>query len=285
MILLSDVLSGEVVILFVVCSALLCEFIDSSLGGGYGTIITPLFISVLALNKNFVVVGILISEIITGVLGATSHHFFGNTSFSNTEEGRENWKVWGIVGGLATLAAIGSVFLSTLLTNMGDTGKTIFNLYIGILVTLMGVLMLRKRKFIFSWKRMWVVGAVAGFNKSLSGGGFGPLVTAGQYISGRNLKSAIASALSTESPVCIAGLITYIILQPGIFTVEFFVLALALCVGAIPGCILGALATKILGKNDKKLKYAAAVLVIFLGSYTLLKVLRALLPGIFGWVP
>lgn len=135
----------------------------------------------------------------------------------------------------------------------------------------MGLLMLRKKKFKLSWKKLTGIGTIAAFNKSLSGGGFGPLVTAGQVVSGRDVKSSIASALSTETPVCIAGLLGYIWLKPTVFTIDFFAFTTALCVGAIPGAILGALGTSIIGKNEIKLKYAAAVLILFLGIFTLLR--------------
>ncbi|MFW9968827.1 MAG: sulfite exporter TauE/SafE family protein [Candidatus Odinarchaeota archaeon] len=246
-------------------AAILCEFIDSSLGGGYGTILTPLFVSFFGINKNTIVVSILISEILTGILGPLSHHGFGNTKFDRSEEGKQNWKILGLIGGLGTIAAFFTVFIAI------SINKFLFGIYIGTLVTCMGLLMLRKKKFKFSWKKLAGVGTLAAFNKSLSGGGFGPLVTAGQVVSGRDLKSSIASALSTETPICIAGLLGYIWLQPAVFTIDFFAFTTALCVGAIPGAILGALATNLIGKNEIKLKYITIGLILFLGVFSLLR--------------
>ena len=56
---------------------------------------------------------------------------------------------------------------------------------------------------------MIALGAVAAFNKGLSGGGYGPLVTAGQVVSGVSPKSAVAITSLAESLTCLIGLVAY----------------------------------------------------------------------------
>jgi uncharacterized membrane protein YfcA len=104
-------------ILFVVWASLLCEFIDSSLGGGYGTILTPLFL-LFAIPKTLIVIAILISETITGITGPICHHGLGNTKFNRSEEGIENFKVLILIGGLGTIAVIISVYTDAILDTM-----------------------------------------------------------------------------------------------------------------------------------------------------------------------
>jgi uncharacterized membrane protein YfcA len=54
---------------------------------------------------------------------------------------------------------------------------------------------------------------VAAFNKGLSGGGYGPLVTAGQVVSGLPPKHAVAISSVAESFTCVVGLAAYLALR------------------------------------------------------------------------
>ena len=67
--------------------------------------------------------------------------------------------------------------------------KSALNTYIGVLVLVMGAILVSRISFTFSWRKILGVGAISAFNKGLSGGGFGPIVTAGQMISGREGKT------------------------------------------------------------------------------------------------
>ena len=53
---------------------------------------------------------------------------------------------------------------------------------------------------------------MAAFNKGLSGGGYGPLVTSGQVVSGLPSKHAIAITSVAESFTCVVGLAAYLAL-------------------------------------------------------------------------
>jgi len=65
---------------------------------------------------------------------------------------------------------------------------------IGIIVLSVGVITLAtyRRQLRYRRSQMICLGAVATFNKGLSGGGYGPLVTAGQVVSGTSPKHAVA---------------------------------------------------------------------------------------------
>jgi uncharacterized membrane protein YfcA len=64
----------------------------------------------------------------------------------------------------------------------------------------MGILLLSRKKFTFSWKKIYLIGILSGFNKGLTGGGFGPVTTAGQMIGGRNGKNSIGTTTFAEAP-------------------------------------------------------------------------------------
>lgn len=245
-------------VLFLIILAFFCEFIDSSLGGGYGTILTPVLL-MFNLDIFYIVPAILFSEILTGLSGSVSHHFFGNIDFSSRTI--INRRIVYLIGILGILAGIFSVYIVLQLN------KLIIKTYIGILVISLGFLMIKAKKFTFSWKKMGIVGGLASFNKVVSGGGFGPLVTMGQVVSGRSIKNSIGVALACEIPVCLTGLIMYTLLNGWID----FSLPLLLSIGAIPATIIGAFTTKKIN-NEKTIKRLVGFLAIFLGSFTLIKV-------------
>jgi len=84
-------------------------------------------------------------------------------------------------------------------------------LYIGLLVMSMGILVLIKHKtrVKFSWKRIIGIGALASFNKGISGGGYGPLIVSGQILSGVNSKSSIGITALAEGVTCLVGVLAY----------------------------------------------------------------------------
>jgi hypothetical protein len=80
----------------------------------------------------------------------------------------------------------------------------------------MGVLiLLRHRKTTaFSWKKVTGLGVLASFNKGISGGGYGPVVTAGQILSGMDSKESIGITSLAEGITCFVGILAYMILKP-----------------------------------------------------------------------
>ncbi len=95
----------------------------------------------------------------------------------------------------------------------------------------MGVVILVTRRRVLPYKAGGIVavGAVAAFNKGLSGGGYGPLVTAGQVVSGLPARNAVAITSLAESLTCLVGLAGYLALGKGIL----WSLALPLTLGAL----------------------------------------------------
>lgn len=63
--------------LAVFCAALACEYLDSSLGMGYGTTLTPLLL-LLGFEPLAIVPAVLLSELVTGLAAGIMHHRDGN---------------------------------------------------------------------------------------------------------------------------------------------------------------------------------------------------------------
>ena len=53
--------------------------------------------------------------------------------------------------------------------------KVALKTYIGVLVLAMGIILLLRTRFNFSWKKILGIGILSAFNKGISGGGFGPM--------------------------------------------------------------------------------------------------------------
>ena len=119
---------------------------------------------------------------------------------------------------------------------------------------------------IFSWKRLSIIAALSGFNKGVPGGGYGPLVTGGQVISGRSAKSSVGSTSLAEGIVCFVGFFAYVLIRGKIY----WALALPLLLGAVLSTPLSAFAVKKI--PEKKMKLIIGLVTISLGILTILKV-------------
>jgi len=238
--------------------ALVCEFVDSTLGMGYGTTLTPLLL-LLGFDPLQVVPAVLVSELITGLAGAISHNEAGNLDL---KKGSMHLKI-AVVLGLCSM--VGAVIGVNLAVNIS---KDTLKLIIGIIVLGVGIVILltRGKNFKFSWKKILALGLVASFNKALSGGGYGPLVMGGQLVSGVEGKPAIGITSLAEGLTCLVGVILFII--AGEFT--DLSLAVALALGAI--CSLPFCAYTVRKMTQDWLVMAIALLTIILGGWTLYKV-------------
>lgn len=102
---------------------------------------------------------------------------------------------------------------------------------------------------------------MAGFNKALSGGGFGPVTSTGKILGGINPKLSIATTTYAEVPICLLSFLFWMILRGGI-EIAF---PLALCMGALIGGIIGPWITYKI--NTRKLRSIIAILAIIAGIW------------------
>jgi uncharacterized membrane protein YfcA len=237
--------------------AFACELIDSSLGMMYGTILSPVLI-IMGFDPLLVVPSILFSQAVGGFVAAVFHHRLGNVYFSLKSV---DFKA------VCIITAFGIIGVAIALAVALNIPSWVMTVYIGVLVITMGAIILTRRKFSFSWKRLSLVGFISSFNKAMSGGGFGPVVATGQIISGVNSKNAIGITTLSESPICIASFIGYLLFYPG-FT---WGMALALLVGAGIAGTVGPYITKYL--PGSRLRMIVGILAVVLGIWTLVKVL------------
>lgn len=250
-------------VLLIVCLlAFACEWIDSSLGMGYGTILSPVLI-ILGFPVLTVVPAILISQAIGGLSASYFHHSFENAHFKiRDHRGRVSEDLKAVLW-ITSLGILASIFASVVGVKL--LSKTALSTYIGVLVLVMGLFILIGFTFKYSAQKMVLVGLVSAFNKGISGGGFGPLVTGGQMVLGSKHKQAIGVTTFAEGPICIAGFLTYAAMNG----IERWDVVGALILGSLAASPIGAYTTKKLG--HKGLKEIIAVLLILLGSLALMK--------------
>ena len=244
----------------IIVLAFVCEYVDSSLGMGYGTTLTPLLL-IMGYNPLQIVPAVLLSELITGLSAGFMHHKAKNV---NLKVGTKDFKI-------AMIMAVCSIFGSLIAVFVALNVSILYvKLYIGILVFSMGVIILAtlSRTFKFSWKKITSLGFLAAFNKGISGGGYGPLVTSGQILSGVNSKNAIGITSLAEGLTCMVGVTTYLVFTN--HRIEWN-LAPSLLVGAVLSVPFAALTVKRFSGSHLKLIVGIATLI--LGLLTLGKII------------
>lgn len=248
---------GMEIFLLVILLAFICEFIDSTLGMGYGTALTPVLILV-GFGPLAIVPSVLLSELITGLTAGLVHHKVGNVSF---KRGSIHLKMALV---LATCSIIGATLAVFIAINIS---KLLLNAYIGLMVLLMGIIILLtlNKDFKFSWKKIIGLGSIAAFNKGMSGGGYGPVVTGGQILSGVNGNNAVGITSLAEGLTCVVGVIIFVVSPE---TVNWG-LAPSLVIGAILSVPFSAYVVKKM--PTRALRIAIGLITLVLGLITIVK--------------
>lgn len=269
-------------IVIIIAVAFFCEYMDSTLGMGYGTTLTPVFL-LMGFSPMQIVPAILLSELLSGLLAGFFHHREGNVDLrprtadifkiknmlsplgyieSLKKAVPLHLKVAILLAGCSIFGTVAAIFVAV------SIPKFWLKLYIGCLVLSMGIIILVcfNKNFRFSWKRIGILGLIASFNKGMSGGGYGPVVTGGQVLSGVEGRSAVGITSLAEGLTCLVGVIMYVFVcrNPVDWTLAPYIIF-----GAVLSVPLSAKSVKIM--NERKLKVAIAILTIALGILTVVK--------------
>lgn len=268
--------------LFLIIIAFCAEYMDSTLGMGYGTSLTPILL-LLGFDPLQVVPSILLSELITGMLAGFTHHLVGNVDFrpktmkigaiyeSLKKMGLFNTMRKGLTTDLKVAIIIGicSIFGTILAIFIAiSLSKFYLKLYIAILILIIGLVLIFtiNKNYKFSWKKIVFLGVIASFNKGISGGGYGPVVTGGQLIAGVDGKNAIGITSLAEGFTCLVGVIAYLIATKNID----WSLAPFLISGAVLSVPLSAYTVRKI--NTIALKWIIGCVIIVLGCLSIYKI-------------
>jgi uncharacterized membrane protein YfcA len=246
------------IITWLIPIAFMAELFDSSVGMGYGTSLTPILL-LLGFEPLEIVPAVLLSECITGILAGICHQEVGN---ADLRPGSKDFKVMLFLSLMSIVGVITAVNLSVSISaSLAKVMMGIIVLGIGV-----GILVHRHRQAAFSWSRIAGLGLLASFNKGLSGGGYGPIVTGGQVLSGVRSRNAVAIASLAEGLTSAVGVIIYRINRVPIHSG----LAVSLLIGA--GISVPFAAYLIRRISSEKMKVIIGCMTAALGSITLLRI-------------
>jgi len=244
-------------LLAIFLAALACEYMDSSMGMGYGTTLAPLLL-LAGFAPLQIVPAVLISELMTGLAAGLLHQRDGNVDFLRDAQARRTAWLLALLSGVGALLAVWVAV---------SVSKFWLGLFISGIVLAMGVIVLatRNRQIPFHAGGIVAIGAVAAFNKGLSGGGYGPLVTAGQVVSGLPAKSAVAVTSVAESLTCLIGVLGYLAAGKSIA----WGLAVPLTLGALLSVPMATLTVRRL--SEATMRGLVGIVTLVLGCVALFK--------------
>jgi uncharacterized membrane protein YfcA len=262
--------------LFIVIAviALLCEYLDASIGMGYGTALSPILL-IMGFLPLQVVPSVLLGQLVGGLVGGFFHYRLGNINLDFRQDKAIkkrlhslgyiprslDSKVILVLAICGIIGALAAVFFAL------NIPTVILKTYIGVMVLGIGIgiVIRRNRESNLSWKGLIAIGLISSFNKGASGGGYGPLVTGGQIISGREARSSVGSTTLAEALVCIVAFIAYVVIKGDIY----WTLAAATSIGSVIAAPFAAMTVKKV--NTRKLKFAIGIVTTLLGALTLAK--------------
>lgn len=199
----------------------ICELVDSGLGMGYGTILTPTLL-LIGYDAHDIVPTVLLSELLSGFTAAFFHNEIRNVELGF--RGKDFRPAVIIISGSIAGVTAG-VFLALSLP------KIALNMGVGCIIFLSGFLVLLLSRRIIKYRnwKMVMLSSVASFNKAVSGGGYGPLVTSGQILSGVQSKSSVGITCFAEAFTCLLAVALFLIKGGWINLVVF----IPMCAGAL----------------------------------------------------
>ena len=240
-----------------ICLCFACELIDSGLGMGYGTILTPTLL-ILGFSPQDIVPTVLFSELLSGFTASFFHHQIRNVDLGF--KGKDFKPALILAAGSLAGVTVG-VFVAVNISQM------MLSMMIGCIILLSGffVILLSRRIITYSKLRMLTLASVASFNKAVSGGGYGPLVTSGQILSGVEGKSSVGITSFAEAFTCVMA-VTLFLAKGGYINLVVFIPMATGALISVPFAVFA-----INKSNEDHLKIVIGVLTMGIGALTIYK--------------
>lgn len=242
-------------------TAFLSEYLDSALGMGYGTALTPILV-LLGFDPFKVIPAVLVSQLTTDIATCFCHHKFANV---NLRPESPDFKVAMTLGSFSVLGVVLAVCVAVAIP------KWLLSWYMGWIVLLMGVVIILtiNKSFRLSWGKVLGVSVLASFNKGISGGGYGPLLMGGQLLSGVHPRSAVAITALAEACTCLAGFLTFLFVGKPL---DSGLIILLICC-ALPAVPLAAYSVNKI--HPQRIRLFIGVLIIILGFVAVIRLAPA----------
>ena len=251
------------IIWWIVFLAVIFEFLDSSAGMGYGTAFTP-FLLLTGFSPLQIVPVIMIQQCVAGFTSAYIHKELDNVEW-RMKPVSESVRLWLIIAGTGCIAVVFSV---TSVYGVFRIANTWIKLYVAFLLTGMGIFSLlnARRKNSYTPKKMIFFGALAGFNKGIGGGGYGPVVTIGGLLAGIPAKTMMAITALSEGTVCLVSIAAWLILMQNGVIIDF-VLMPSMLLGSLVAVIAAPYATRVLPEKVWKFVVPAYCCILAAWSF------------------
>lgn len=282
--------------LIIIGLAFLFQFMNGTLGMGFGSL-SPILIA-WGFAPLEVIPAIIFTSGILGIISGILHLIFRNIDFWY---GTKNIKI----AGLFFIAGIIAIFIGVLVAiNISaivlKTYIGSLTLLMGFILIFNDILknrnkeyfmklqqyfnsfekkILEKKKKSFydphediemhkevSWLRLGALASLASFNKGMTGSGYGPVLSAGQVISGMDSKRAVGITVLVEGLVSSVGFIVYYFLNQT--TTINWTLTISILAGGLVAAPISALIVK--KTHPGNLKYAMGILCALIGLFSII---------------
>lgn len=195
----------------IVVIAFVFQATDSAAGMGFGTGLAPLLF-VLGYSPLQIVPVLIVSQTLMGFVAGFVHNDLDNVAFGLRPINDET-KLLGLLVATGSIAVTGSIVLAYYALALSDV---VIRTYVSVLVVVMGLAgLLRasvRSRIAYRPHRLVAFAVLAGVNKGIGGGGYGPVVTLGQIFSGVYEKSAVAITTLAEAFVSLVGVVAFLVL-------------------------------------------------------------------------
>ena len=228
--------------------------IDTSIGMGFGTLGSPLLL-IAGFTSTVAVPAVLVAQLLSALVGSVFHRRYKHADVLNPKK-RES-KIAVAMVGLGMVGAVIGVLLAIKLPSM------YVSTYIGLLVIVMGVVLISRPKTTFSWMKLYVLSAISGFNKAISGGGYGPVSTTGLMASGNEAKNSIGITVFSVAIINLVSIGAYLLTG----SITGFYMIEAMSLGAVIGAVVGPRVTRRTQLGGKA--YMLGVMAVILGAITI----------------
>lgn len=246
----------------VVWIAMFFEFMDATAGMGFGTAITPMLL-VIGFEPKQIVPVVMIQQGVAGLIGTFLHAEYNNVEwrFKPMSETIKLWLYIAIPGMVAVAFSVTSVYAIFKFTMVWIT------LYVCALLLLMGIISLyqgvSKREHRYRPKMMIGFAALAGFNKGIGGGGYGPVVTIGGLLSGVPAKSMMAVTAISEGTVSTFSIIVWLLMLSGGVVIDYLLLP-SMMIATICSAVIAPWATRVFPEKIWQVVVPAYSLILVL---------------------
>lgn len=251
--------------------AFIFETMDSAAGMGFGTALAPLLL-VMGFDPLAVVPALLLSQGIAGLITGGVHHEYGNARFSLKRPLNPATKAVALIASIGAVSIVASVTLAYFALSLPES---VIKTYVGVLLLLLGIVAVVRRytsstnaDAAYRPKRLIGFAALAGLNKGIGGGGYGPVVTLGGIYAGIYEKSATAITSMAEGFVSIAGIATFFAITAVGVDLDFRLLP-SLMAGSLLAAVLAPYAVRVL--PNRLFSYVIPLYAFAVGMFVLVK--------------